>query len=484
VLAGATYLVLQGREPGPGEVAGEIYLEPLGVQIPDPFTEPVVSGAETRPTVTLPVLDPRPAAGSAPTGAPVQVSGGAPGLYGGTREAGTCDAERLVTFLEADAEKGAAWAQVHGIQPAAIRSYVDSLTPLVLTRDTRVINHGYANGRATPRTSVLEAGTAVLVDDRGVPRVKCGCGNPLAPATNAQATTYVGTPWQGFRAETVVIVTASTTVIEEFVVLDLTGGQPFLRKSGPTAVVSELSRERLCADFPGLPACTEQVAEATEPPLPEAEAELLFSIESILAVFNGPTAPSVAQFDRAVTITEITTYHWNDAQGAAAGTIGLRAADGTMHGPWPVTEVREGQGGVPSAYWTVRPDVTVPPGSYEVIDSDPGTWSQNAETGGRGMVYIYGYTAGPAVADEHVDSGDGQDEDVAILLVNDLLTSCGIDVMEVVSQGRGGPAGSWLIEARTLAGPAGYLVFTDRSEAVPQDPLAGEYAADCGFGGG
>ena len=26
---------------------------------------------------------------------------------------------------------------------------------------------------------VLQAGTAVMVDDRGVPRAKCSCGNPL-----------------------------------------------------------------------------------------------------------------------------------------------------------------------------------------------------------------------------------------------------------------------------------------------------------------
>ncbi|MGH3907098.1 MAG: DUF6777 domain-containing protein, partial [Pseudonocardiaceae bacterium] len=42
--------------------------------------------------------------------------------------------------------------------------------------DTRVTNHGYRDGKATDRQAVLQAGTAVLVDEKGRPRVKCGCG--------------------------------------------------------------------------------------------------------------------------------------------------------------------------------------------------------------------------------------------------------------------------------------------------------------------
>jgi hypothetical protein len=46
--------------------------------------------------------------------------------------------------------------------------------------DVRVTNYDYKDGEATPYQAVLQAGTAMLVDDRGVPRVKCNCGNPLA----------------------------------------------------------------------------------------------------------------------------------------------------------------------------------------------------------------------------------------------------------------------------------------------------------------
>jgi hypothetical protein len=40
---------------------------------------------------------------------------------------------------------------------------------VILQRDTRVTNHGFRNGRATPTQSILQAGTAVLVDEYGVP---------------------------------------------------------------------------------------------------------------------------------------------------------------------------------------------------------------------------------------------------------------------------------------------------------------------------
>lgn len=40
-------------------------------------------------------------------------------------------------------------------------AYFDELTPMVLTSDTRVTNHGYHDGRPTPHQAVLQAGTAV-----------------------------------------------------------------------------------------------------------------------------------------------------------------------------------------------------------------------------------------------------------------------------------------------------------------------------------
>jgi hypothetical protein len=33
--------------------------------------------------------------------------------------------------------------------------------------------------------------------------------------------------------------------------------------------------------------------------------------------------------------------------------------------------------------------LTLPAGTYTVLDSDPATWSQNAETGGQGIIWVY-----------------------------------------------------------------------------------------------
>jgi hypothetical protein len=72
---------------------------------------------------------------------------------------------------------------VLGIGVSDIESYVGGLTSVRLRFDTRVTNHGFSDGEANPFQSVLQAGTAVLVDGEGVPRAKCNCGNPLlAPA--------------------------------------------------------------------------------------------------------------------------------------------------------------------------------------------------------------------------------------------------------------------------------------------------------------
>jgi len=128
----------------------------------------------------------------------------------------------------------------------------------------------------------------------------------------------------------------------------------------------------------------EQLAEAAE--------SVLLDNQNILAVQNGGTSPSFT-VAAATTITKIQTYHWNDASGmGSTGTISLKADDGTVYGPWS-TSGAEGQGGVPNAYWAATPDVVIPAGRYTVVDSDPGTWSQNADSGGEGFVIVYGQVA-------------------------------------------------------------------------------------------
>ena len=164
--------------------AGEIFLDPAGETGSDPFTDSVsVSGQDTGITGT--------ATGGGSTGDTVEVvsaTGSEPGLYGGTQDQSTCDREQLITFLTANQDKARAWAGVQGIAVGDLAEYIASLTPMRLRFDTRVTNHGFRDGRATAYQTVLQAGTAVLVDAQGIPRARCACGNPLVePQATATA---------------------------------------------------------------------------------------------------------------------------------------------------------------------------------------------------------------------------------------------------------------------------------------------------------
>ncbi len=108
---------------------------------------------------------------------------------------------------------------------------------------------------------------------------------------------------------------------------------------------------------------------------------------NIMAVYNGPTVPTTFSVNVPHLVTEIHDYHWNDAQGAAPGTIGLQDQNGKMYGPWQAVGT-PGQGGVPNANWHVYPNIVIPAGTYTIIDSDPATWSQNGDSGGKGMSYV------------------------------------------------------------------------------------------------
>ena len=112
-----------------------------------------------------------------------------------------------------------------------------------------------------------------------------------------------------------------------------------------------------------------------------------FTTGNIGAVSNNPSKPLVLTFDASIRITSISNYHWNDGKGKSPGTIALQSSSGQVYGPWQARG-SAGQGGVPDAYWTVEPGITLPAGTYTVVDSDPATWSHNSESGNRGMTAI------------------------------------------------------------------------------------------------
>lgn len=209
--------------------SGEVFLQPVAAQGPDPFTDSTATATSTPPRVTR-TPQSTPTRTTSPTpGRMRAVSGATPGLYGGTARTGSCDVERQIAYLTADQAKGRAFAQAEGISPGAIPGYLRGLTSVVLRADTQVTNHGFRDAQVTGFQSVLQAGTAVLVDNRGVPRVRCACGNPLKAGVASERTSgnsggtsgNSGRPWSGFRPADVVVVTPAPQVITNITIINV-----------------------------------------------------------------------------------------------------------------------------------------------------------------------------------------------------------------------------------------------------------------------
>ncbi|MGW7434472.1 DUF6777 domain-containing protein [Streptomyces sp. NPDC054849] len=207
-----------------GSESQEVYLQPVADVGRDPFT------ASSATAESAPVQPPLPN----PTGQGIRtVNAATPGLYGGTQRLGSCDVEQQVRFLTADNAKARAFAQATDIEQATIPGYLRGLTPVVLRADTRVTNHGFRDGRADSFQSVLQAGTAVLVDEHGMPRVRCGCGNPLASPRAAKGSpVHKGTPWNGYQPNQVVVIEPTTHVINNLVIVNIADNTWIERKRG------------------------------------------------------------------------------------------------------------------------------------------------------------------------------------------------------------------------------------------------------------
>jgi hypothetical protein len=130
------------------------------------------------------------------------------------------------------------------------------------------------------------------------------------------------------------------------------------------------------------------------PPPPSQPApkptRVIFDNWNKAGVGNGPTKPTQFSVSQATTITYMNTYHWNGGKGRPPGTIALRGSDGKTYGPWQAAGT-SGTGGAQNVNWVVKPNVTIPPGTYTVVDSDPTTWSQNSGSGGAGFSSVQGH---------------------------------------------------------------------------------------------
>ncbi|QCX80512.1 hypothetical protein C9F11_34645 [Streptomyces sp. YIM 121038] len=215
------------------ESGRELFLQPVAAQGPDPFTASTARAAASPPPVTR-SPQPSPTGSASPTDQGLRsLAGGTPGLYGGTHRVGSCDVGRQIDFLTADRAKAAAFAEASGIARSGIPAYLRGLTPVVLRADTRITNHGYRDGHANSFQSVLQAGTAVLVDDRGLPRVRCACGNPLKPPVAfRQAPRHSGEPWSGYRPTQVIIVTPAPRPITHITIINIVNNTWIERRTG------------------------------------------------------------------------------------------------------------------------------------------------------------------------------------------------------------------------------------------------------------
>jgi len=276
VAAGTVLFVTRQNNstPGTAAVAPELYLEPSDSTGASPFTSTVAAAPPPQPLPQPSVSPPIRPTSSAPASsqsAPSQasvlpISGATPGLYGGTQDQASCDRDQMAAFLMSNPDKAAAWVAAMNTDPSLrwsggtqlttiqIPQYLNELTPIRLLADTRVTNNGYVDGRPTPFQSVLQAGTAVFVDQYGVPRVRCACGNPLLRSVPLTSTTInVGTPWPGYGYS--VVITQSTTIINNYTIINIINGTPYGQPSGGGTV-----------PLPGNPALTSTATATTSVP--------------------------------------------------------------------------------------------------------------------------------------------------------------------------------------------------------------------------
>jgi len=212
--------------------AGEIFRQPADRPGTNTFTPSIAS---PRPATT--------AANATTSPAPSQnglttAKADAPGLYAGQRDVPNCKPDELVSYLQSNSTKGRAWASAVGIDPSQIKDFVATLTPVLLRVDTRVTDFQFgSNSKAIPKQTILQAGTAVMLDRTAFPRVRCQSGDPLAqPRAVTSNPSYTGPGWRGFSPATVVVVTPASQPVA-LVLVDVTTGGVFVRIPGSLVLI-------------------------------------------------------------------------------------------------------------------------------------------------------------------------------------------------------------------------------------------------------
>ncbi|MET7767510.1 DUF6777 domain-containing protein [Nocardia sp. NPDC005366] len=224
------------------EVRAEVFLAPSDAAGDHPFmpiSPPAVGPFSTgpRPTFTAPT-------GDTAVGAK-QVVGSEPGVYGGLRNQATGGRDEIVAFYETHPDRARAFVDALRADPAfdetggsslqvsGLADYLRTLTPVISRIDIRVTDHEFADGKVSARESVLQAGTAILIDLFGVPRVRSISGSPLTVSTPSnRIPDFTGSRWPQFQPGFIAAMTASSSPQSKFILVDIVVVVAFDRRVG------------------------------------------------------------------------------------------------------------------------------------------------------------------------------------------------------------------------------------------------------------
>lgn len=155
----------------------------------------------------------------------------------------------------------------------------------------------------------------------------------------------------------------------------------------------------LTAGLMVLPGCNSKGGEVQE--------RLVYKNWNLGQVQRGTAAAAAFELKEAYAVTMIATYHWYGI-GQPAGSITLKEEKSGKEYTWTAMIDTNANKSVwvvnfktPGIYEDYRSELgriapdksypVLPAGSYTVTDSNPGTWSFNAESGGQGFFQIQGY---------------------------------------------------------------------------------------------
>jgi hypothetical protein len=229
-IAAVAFLVLRGGDDE--EASDDVTLESISDVGANPWTDNLDVGNPDLDRVEI-ALDDVPSVDADDRGElGVPIDGDEGGLFGGRRNEVACDKDEIAGQLSDDDDKASAFAGVQDIDADDIGDFVDDLTAVQLRTDVRVADHGFVESKAERFEAVLERGTAVLVDDEGIPRVRCASGSPLATASSTGTDEkFRGVEWPGFDKDRVVVIDGSD-VGDAFVLVDNDDADIFLRPRG------------------------------------------------------------------------------------------------------------------------------------------------------------------------------------------------------------------------------------------------------------